>query len=205
MVDWKGFIPPQYIVRASRFKRVVLDPPSFEPGSWIGAGRIFYDHIFREYLMTVRPRKPAPARGVEVRIYSSKNGEDFYLKTALTKEDISRDMKTEVLSIEGVQIIRDPLTDLLYLYVSVDYKQAWETILYVSDDPAGPWEYRGFVLKTDEPHDAKEARDVAVDIIDGAYFMFYKAQREVKNVKSRSSYKSRRYSLEKTRHTHYRR
>ncbi|RLE81679.1 MAG: hypothetical protein DRJ52_03625 [Thermoprotei archaeon] len=67
---------------------------------------------------------------------------------------------------------------MLYLYVSVDYRRAWETILYVSDDPAGPWEYRGFVLKTGEPYDAKEARDIVVDIIDGTYFMFYKAQRE---------------------------
>jgi len=33
--------------------------------------------------MAVRPRKHAPARGVEVKIYSSKNGEDFYLKTGL--------------------------------------------------------------------------------------------------------------------------
>jgi len=52
--------------------------------------------------MAIRPRKPAPARGTEVKIYSSSNGEDFYLKTALTKEDLSRDMETEVLSIEGV-------------------------------------------------------------------------------------------------------
>lgn len=56
MVDWKGFIPPHYIVRATRFKKVVLDPPSFESGSWVSAGRVFYDHDFKEYLMAVRPR-----------------------------------------------------------------------------------------------------------------------------------------------------
>ncbi|RLE93884.1 MAG: hypothetical protein DRN04_05320 [Thermoprotei archaeon] len=50
--------------------------------------------------------------------------------------------------------------------------------------PAGPQEYKGFVLKTGERYDAKEARDVVVDIIDSTYFMFYKAQREVKNVKT---------------------
>ncbi len=88
-MDWRGIIPPQYIESQKRFRKVVLNPPNFEPGSWIGAGRVFYDSFYEEYLLSVRPRKAPPTRAYEVRVYSSSNGESFYLKSRITKEEIA--------------------------------------------------------------------------------------------------------------------
>ena len=174
-MDWRGAIPPQYLVARRRFKRVVLDPPSFEPGSWIGAGRVFYDSFFDEYVMAVRARKAPPLRGYEVRVYASDDGESFAQRAAFTKEEISEDLGEIVKSVEGVQIIRDPATCSLYLYISVDNARGWELVLYRADDPAGPWECIGYVLRLGEDFDRREARDPVIDVVDGTYFMLYKA------------------------------
>jgi len=54
---WQGFVPPQYIFAHRRFKCVALDPPDFNPGSWIGAGKLLFDHENKKFLLTARPRK----------------------------------------------------------------------------------------------------------------------------------------------------
>ncbi|RLE99204.1 MAG: hypothetical protein DRJ57_02655 [Thermoprotei archaeon] len=174
-MDWRGLIPPQYLVAGKRFKRVILDPPDFKPGSWVGAGRVFYDSFYGEYVMAVRMRRAPPLRGYEVRIYASNDGECFAHRSTLTKEEISGDLGEEILSVEGVQILRDPATCRLYLYVSVDDGKGWETVLYTADDPAGPWECRGYVLRRGEEYDSLEARDPVIDVVDGTYFMLYRA------------------------------
>lgn len=81
----------------------------------------------------------------------------------------------EVHSIEGTQILRDPLTGRYMLYASVDVGGKWETYLLSSDDPAGPWRGEGFVLRCDRNYDAVEARDPTIDIVDGRYICLYKA------------------------------
>jgi len=174
-MDWRGIIPPQYIEAQKRFRKVVLNPPNFEPGSWIGAGRVFYDSFYEEYLLSVRPRKAPPTRAYEVRVYSSSNGESFYLKSRITKEEIAEHLGEEIKSVEGVVILRDPFTSELYLYVSVNNGKGWETVLYTSDDPTGPWKPMGYVLRLGDDYDAREARDPVIDIVDGTYFMIYKA------------------------------
>ncbi|RLF02841.1 MAG: hypothetical protein DRK00_09510 [Thermoprotei archaeon] len=174
-MDWKGLIPPQYLVAMRRFKGVVLDPPDFKPGSWVGAGRVFYDSFFEEYVMAVRMRRAPPLRGYEVRVYAGDDGERFSHRSTLTKEEISSDLSEEILSVEGVQVLRDPVTCKLYLYISVDNGRGWETVLYASDDPAGPWECRGYVLRRGAEYDSREARDPVIDVVDGTYFMLYRA------------------------------
>ena len=174
-MDWRGIVPPQYLVARRNFRRVVLDPPDFEPGSWIGAGRVFYDSLFEEYLMAVRARRGPPARGYEAEVYTSDDGEQFTLRSVLTKKEIAEQLGDTIYSIEGLQLLRDPLSGKLYLYVSVDNGKGWETVLFESDDPAGPWESRGYVLRVGESYDSKEARDPVIDVVDGTYFMLYKA------------------------------
>lgn len=174
-MDWRGLVPPQYLASRRRFKSIVLDPPDFKPGSWIGAGRVFYDSLYEEYVMAVRARRAPPLRGYEVRVYAGDDGERFTHRSTLPKEEVSRDLGEEVLSIEGVQVLRDPTTCLLYLYVSVDNGKGWETVLYTAEDPAGPWDCKGYVLRRGDGYDAREARDPVIDVVDGTFFMLYKA------------------------------
>lgn len=70
---WYGLYPPQAVSTFRRFRRVPLSPPSFEPGSWCGAGEMWVDEDGGEYWLTSRPRM-AGRRGYEVEIYRSRNG-----------------------------------------------------------------------------------------------------------------------------------
>jgi len=185
-----GITPPQWIFNRRRFKKVLLNPPDFEPGSWCGAGKLWIDIDSEEYWLTSRPRKGADLRGYAVEIYRSNDGENYSLVTWITKEELSDIIGEKVQSIENQQLLRDPMTGLYHLYLSVDisreniagdadrvYESKWETYLLTSDDPAGPWKGECFALRGDQEYDSGESRDCTIDIIDGKYFCLYKARK----------------------------
>ena len=187
---WSGLTPPQTVFYWRRFKKVILNPPDFEPGSWCGAGKLWIDVDSEEYWLTSRPRKGPERRGFAVEIYRSTNGENFSLVTWITKEELSEIVGKPVQSIENQQLLLDPSTGLYHLYLSLDiheenvagdaskvYEGKWETYLMTADDPAGPWSGEGFVLRGDREYDSGEARDCTIDIIDGRYFCLYKARK----------------------------
>jgi len=129
-------------------------------------------------------------RGYAVDIYRSRNGEDFSLAESITKEELGGICGREVHSIEGQQLLRDPLTGLYFLYLSVDtakeniagetdkvYESKWETYLMTSEDPNGPWKGECFALVGDADYDNGEARDATIDVVDGRYIALYKARR----------------------------
>lgn len=171
---WIGAVPSSYILSARKFRRVVLDPPNFEPGSWIGAGNTIL--VDGEFLLSARPRK-WPERGFAANIYSSKDGENFSLKSSITKEELAEMSNTLIRSIEGLQLLLDPYTNKLRLYVSVDATEVrgWDTLLLEAEDPSGPWQYRGFAFRRGRSYDSREARDSTITIIDGVYVALYKA------------------------------
>ncbi len=180
---WHGVKPPQYIFANKRFKCVVLDPPNLEPGSWIGAGKVIFDHKRQEFLLTARPRKAeGKVRGFAACIYRSKDGEKFEIATELSKEEIFEKSGLPIHSIEGTQLLRSSLTGDWHFYLSVDTGSEfvwggiyWETLLLISSHIEGPWKVEGLVLKNDRSYDAAQARDATIDIIDGKWFCLYKA------------------------------
>ncbi len=190
-MSWHGLYPPQAIFSKRRFNRVILNPPNFEPGSWCGAGKIWIDEENGEYWLTSRPREMREMRrGYAVEIYRSKDGENYDLVTWISKEELSQMIKTEILSIENQQLLKDPLTGRYYLYLSLNVSKEnliiesrmfveskWETFLLSSEDPSGPWKSEGFVIKGSEEYDDGESRDATIDIIDGQYFCLYKARK----------------------------
>jgi len=187
---WHGLYPPQAIFSGKRFRKVLLNPPNFNPGSWCGAGKLWIDVEDGEYWLTSRPREGELKRGYAFEIYRSKDGENYSLVSWMTKEELSEISGVTVHSIEGQQLLRDPLTGQYFLYLSVDvaeeniagrsdktYESRWETYLMTADDPAGPWKGEGFVLRTDMDYDSGEARDSTIDIVDGRYICLYKARK----------------------------
>lgn len=170
---------PQEIFRRRKFKRVVLDPPNFNPGSWRGAGKLLVDDESGEYWLTSRPRT-AETRGYAAEIFRSSNGEDFHLVSLVHKDELSRFSGTTVFSIENNQLLRDPLTGRYHLYLSInvgkDRPERWETYLVTAEDPRGPWEPHGFVIRADQPYDSAEARDCTIDVLDGLYLALCKAR-----------------------------
>ena len=188
---WQGIYPPQAIYRNRLFKKVLLDPPNFKPGSWPGAGKLWIDLEDEEYWLTSRPREGSEKRGFRAEIYRSTDGENYSLVSWITKEELSEYIGRTVQSIENQQLLRDPLTGKYHLYLSVDvypknvagddkkiYSSKWETFLLIADDPSGPWEPWGFALSGDREYDSAESRDSTIDIIDGKYFCLYKARSE---------------------------
>jgi len=177
--SWTGFIPPQYLLANKRFRKVVLEPPDYNPGSWQGAGKVLVDYENHEFWLTSRPRRARPVRGYAIQIYRSKNGEDYSLETTITREELKEQTKLNILSIEGQQLLKDPATGKYYLYVSIDIDHppipGWDTFLLTADDPKGPWTPHGLVLTREYPYEVKEARDSVIDIIDGRYIALYKA------------------------------
>lgn len=189
-MSWLGLYPPQAVYSRKKFRKIILNPPNFSPGSWCGAGKMWIDKENGEYWFTSRPREGGIKRGFAVEIYKSNDGENFHLVNSIPKEELSMMIKKEVQSIENQQLLKDPLTNRYHLYLSLDvsdknvagderriYESKWETFLLTSDDPAGPWSPEGFVLKGDMEYDSGEARDSTIDIIDGYYFCLYKARR----------------------------
>jgi hypothetical protein len=188
---WQGLYPPQAIFNRRKFKGVLINPPNFEPGSWCGAGKLWIDEENEEYWLTSRPREGEIKRGYAVEIYRSRNGENYSLVSRITKEELSKISGVKIQSIENQQLLRDPLTDRYFLYLSVDvteeniagkvdevYESKWETYLMTADDPSGPWTGGGFVLRGDQEYDSGEARDCTIDVIDGRYIALYKARKD---------------------------
>lgn len=187
-----GVIPPQYIYANKRCKGVALDPPNLELGSWTGAGKALYDYERDRIILSTRPRMAEEGkRGFAVEIYSSDDGiNDFTLIKRLTKEKISDLCGMDVRSIEGNQILKDPLTGKWFFYVSVDTASEfvwggyyWQTLLLTADDLAGPWESQGLVLKSDRDYDKVQARNSTIDIVDGVWYCIYKAMNEKRESK----------------------
>jgi len=187
---WQGLYPPQVVFARRKFRRVLLNPPNFNPGSWCGAGKLCIDSKSEEYWLTSRPREGAEKRGYAVEVYRSLNGEDFSLASRVTKEELSEVTGRTVQSIENQQLLRDPSTDRFCLYLSLDvaekniagkesrlYESRWETYLMRADDPCGPWKGEGFALRGDRDYDSAEARDPTIDIVDGVYIALYKARK----------------------------
>ena len=187
---WHGLYPPQAVFAKKKFRKVLLNPPAFEPGSWSGAGKLWIDEENGEYWLTSRPRLRPEKRGYAVEIYRSRDGENYDLVTQITKEELSEFIGKTVQSIENQQFLRDPLTGNYHLYLSIDvaerniagvpervFESKWETYLLVAEDPAGPWKPWGFALKGDKDYDSGEARDSTIDIVDGRYFCLYKARK----------------------------
>ena len=166
---------PQCIFRLRKFTGAVLDPPSFEPGSWRGAGDLFIDPVNREYWLTTRPRVAGP-RGYGVEIWYSNNGDQYSLVAFIPKEDVAKWAGVNVLSIENNQLVQDPLTGQYYLYMSLDVGDGWETFMARADDPRGPWSPVGFVIRRDKPYDSGEARDCTINVVDGRYIALCKAR-----------------------------
>ena len=157
----------------------MLEPPSYEPGSWRGAGRVLVDYDTGEFWLTTRPRERPPKRGYAFEIYRSRDGENFSLVTSMSKEELSEATGLKILSIEGQQLLRDPSTGMYHLYLSIDNegwpRGGWDTLLMVADDPRGPWKPYGLVIRRELPFETAEARDATIDIVDGRYVAIYKA------------------------------
>lgn len=174
--NWYGFLPPQFVLSKRRFKKVVLEPPDFNPGSWRGAGKALFDFEDGLFWLTTRPRKATPIRGYAFEIYKSKDGENYSLVISMDKEAVGSLAGITINSIEGQQLLRDPLTGEYHLYLAVDTPPlGWDTLLLKAEDPKGFWRACGTVIKRGTDYDTKEARDATIDIIDGRYFALYKA------------------------------
>ena len=181
---WQGVVPPQYVFARRRFKCIVLEPPDLKPGSWIGAGKVVFDADTGGFLLTARPRKAeGRARGFAANVYRSSDGEKFELVASLSKEQLSEESGLTIHSIEGTQLLKDPLSGKWHFYVSVDTSSEliwgglyWQTLLLTASDPKGPWHAHGLVLRADQAYDAHHSRDATIDIIDGRWFCLYKAK-----------------------------
>jgi hypothetical protein len=182
--DWSGIVPPQYIFANRRFLGIALDPPDFEPGSWIGAGCSLFDPVMEEFLLTARPRKAAGGvRGYAAEIYRSADGVTFQRVVSLSKEEVCRKSGLRIDSIEGTQLLRAPESGRWHFYLSVNTEAEfvwgglhWETLLLTAGDLGGPWEATGIVLSTGSAYDAYQARDSSIGIIDGRWLCLYKAR-----------------------------
>lgn len=181
---WQGFPPPAALFRSRRFLGVALDPPDYNPGSWIGAGKAWFDPGDELFYLTARPRTAADdVRGYAARIFTSKNGVDFGIAGDLTIETVNTLADTRVHSIEGTQLLRDPATGRWYFYLSVDTGDSfvwggvqWETMIFSAHQLEGPWSYEGFALRNGTDIDAHQARDATIDIVDGRWLCLYKAK-----------------------------
>ena len=181
---WHGFPPPQLLYANRRYRGIAIDPPDFNPGSWIGAGKALYIEESCSFLLTARPRTAKDgARGYAANIYRSENGIDFALLYSVTKEAVAEMSQMQIHSIEGTQLLRNPLNRGWHLFLSVDTGTEfawggvkWETLLLTATNLEGPWASEGLVLRNDRPYDAHQARDSSIDIIDGRWLCLYKAK-----------------------------
>lgn len=180
---WQGFPPPQFVYANMEFRGVVLEPPNTEPGSWIGGGKAILDLQERVFYLTARPRKmEGDVRGYAVEIHRSGDGITFELLHRIPIEEVISLSGVHTTSIEGNQLLQDPLTGKWHLYLSVDTGTEfiwggvfWETLLLTADRLEGPWESRGLIIRHDRPYDACQSRDWSIDIVDGEWIGFGKA------------------------------
>jgi hypothetical protein len=181
---WQGLLPPQFIFANRRFLGIALDPPDCEPGSWVGAGNCTFDPDGRRFLLTSRPRKAAGnVRGYAADIHTSADGVTFDLLHSVPKEEVCALSGLDVHSIEGTQLLRDPLTGDWHFYLSANTDSEfvwgglhWETLLLTARDLTGPWKSRGIVLPTGQGFDRYQARDSSIGIVDGQWRCLYKAR-----------------------------
>ena len=181
---WHGFPPPARLFAGRRFVGVALEPPDYNPGSWIGAGKSWYDEHEDCFYMTARPRTAAnDVRGFAARIYRSKSGIDFEQIGEITNDLVNSVSDVPVHSIEGTQLLRDPATGRWFFYLSVDTGDSfvwggvkWETVILSANQLTGPWSWEGYALKNDHDYDVHQARDSSIDIIDGRWMCLYKAK-----------------------------
>ena len=175
---------PEEIFERRRYAGIVLEPPDYRPGSWIGAGKAMYIEETGEIILTARPRTAAGnARGYSVNMYRSGDGMAFELVHSLGKKDLSSLAGLNIHSIEGSQLLKHPANDRWHLYLSVDTGEGfawggvkWETLLLTAPDLSGPWRSEGIVLANDRAYDAGQARDATIDIVDGVWLALYKAK-----------------------------
>ena len=188
---WRGSIPPQYLFAHRAFLGIALEPPDREPGSWIGAGKAFFDPLGDQFILTARPRKAeGGVRGYAANIYRSANGLHFDHIGGVTTAEAASLSGLQIHSIEGTQLLRDPLTDRWLFFLSVDTGESfvwgginWETLLLTAPALEGPWESRGIVLARDREWDRFQARDSSIDIIDGLWVCLYKAMNDKREVR----------------------
>jgi len=175
---------PKFIFENRSFAGVALDPPDFQPGSWIGAGKAIHDDELDRFVLTARPRMAGGnVRGYACNIYLSPDGTSFELVSIVRKEEVQELAGFPVQSIEGTQILRNPDNGSWHLFVSADTGSEfiwggvkWETLLLTSESLKGPWTYRGKVLENDRGYDSQQARDATIDVIDGKWLCLYKAK-----------------------------
>lgn len=182
---WQELPPPQYLFKHLAFLGVALEPPNWEPGSWTGAGKAIIDYEARAYLLTARPRKlEGGVRGYAAEVYRSTDGVRFQQVSRLGTDEVTAQSGVKVWSIEGNQLLKDPLTGRWHFYLSVDTGHEpevggvfWETMLFVADDVAGPWAFRGRVIPRGQGRvfDAAQARNATIDIVDGQWLALYRA------------------------------
>jgi hypothetical protein len=188
---WRGMVPPQVLFGRRELLGVALEPPDEQPGSWIGAGKALRDPDNGDILLTARPRKAAGGvRGYSADIYRSRDGLHFERAGGVTREQAAALGGLAIHSIEGTQLLRDPLTGKWHFYLSVDTGGSfvwggiqWETLLLAADSLAGPWVSRGIVLAHDRDYDANQARDSSIDIVDGLWICVYKAMNGKREVR----------------------
>ena len=178
---WEGAIPPAYVFSNREFGGVVLDPPDFSPGSWVGGQSSLMDCESGEFWLTVRQRKAPPSRGFATEIHRSKDGMSYRKMVEISTEDLEAMSGQEVASIEAQQLIRDPTSGKYYFYVSANTRNPrekeskWDTFLLKADDPVGPWSFHGLAWKRGNDYDTHGARGATIGIVDGLYFALYKA------------------------------
>ena len=173
-------IQPRHILENRVFEKVALDPPDFEPGSWVGAGNAFFDDESGALWLTARWKRTSE-KGFSwdsaVQLLRSSNGGEFQCVTTLHRRDLAELLEDdEVRGVEGQQILRDPKTGKVHLYLAIHREgRGWDTALLTSDHPAGPWQSRGTVIPLGNDYDTLDARDAVISIIDGKYIALYKA------------------------------
>lgn len=103
-----------------KFRKILLNPPSLEPGSWCGAGKLLIDHETCGFWLANRPRMGPIKRGYCFEIYRSNNGEGYSLVFSIIKRNSAKLCGSVVHIIEDMQLLRDPSTRRYMLYPSVD-------------------------------------------------------------------------------------
>ena len=177
---------PKTLFEARKFLGIALDPPDFEPGSWIGAGNCVRDMGNDDFVLCARHRSAKERlRGFAIGVYRSADGFSFEATSEIKKEWLSNKTGFEIRSLEGAQLVQNPINREWHLYVSVNIDEEfiwggihWQTYLLTSQSPDGPWIPRELVLRNDETYDRHHARDGSFGIVDGKWICIYKARDE---------------------------